>query len=344
MIVVTGAAGFIGSCMVGKLNNKGVKDLVMVDDFSKTEKHPNIANKIFLDQVDRRQFFSWLDKNAGEVEFIFHIGARTDTTEFNMAVFDELNLSYTKKIWNACSEYRIPMIYASSAATYGDGSLGYDDTDNNLIDQLQPLNPYGISKNEFDKWALRQAESPPRWYGLKFFNVFGPNEYHKGRMASVVFHAFNQVGKGTGGQVDKGTRGQGDRGTGGQGDGVVRLFRSHHQDYSDGGQLRDFIYVKDVLDVLWYLMQNPVESGIYNLGTGKSRTFLDLGNAVFKALDLSPAIEFIDTPADIRDKYQYFTEAKMDKLRATGYSKPFYTLEAAVTEYVQGYLVERIWY
>jgi ADP-L-glycero-D-manno-heptose 6-epimerase len=334
MIVVTGAAGFIGSCMVGKLNNKGFKDIIMVDDFSKTGKDPNISHKIHLERIERKVFFLWLAEHAKEVEFIFHIGARTDTTEFNMAIFDELNLNYSKKIWSMCSQHGIPLIYASSAATYGDGQLGYDDREPALSFSLQPLNPYGVSKNEFDKWALQQTIHPPRWYGLKFFNVFGPNEYHKGRMASVVFHAFNQVDKGTRGQVDKGTGGQ-------VGRGMVKLFRSHNPGYKDGEQLRDFIYVKDVIDVLFFLMQNQVESGIYNLGTGEARTFLDLANAVFTALDIPSSIEFIDTPADIRDKYQYFTEAKMEKLRAAGYAKPFYPLEAAITEYVQGYLVER---
>ena len=338
MIVVTGAAGFIGSCMVGKLNNKGFKDIVMVDDFSKTEKYPNIARKIYLEKIERTLFFSWLANHGREVEFIFHIGARTDTTEFNMAVFDELNLDYSKKIWNACCEYGIPMIYASSAATYGDGSLGYDDQDPGLISRLQPLNPYGVSKNEFDKWVLQQQGCPPRWYGLKFFNVFGPNEYHKGRMASVVFHAFRQADKWTGGQVDKWTGGQADRRTSGQGDGKVRLFRSHNPAYRDGEQLRDFIYVKDVISVLYFLMNHSSDSGIYNLGTGKARTFLDLVNAVFSAINLPPDIEFIDTPIDIRDKYQYFTQANMAKLRAIGYVKPFDSLEAGIEEYVQGYL------
>jgi len=316
MIIVTGAAGFIGSCMVGKLNQSGFSDIIIVDDFSKSSKFQNISQKQYREKVDRGMFFSWLDSNSNDIDFVFHIGARTDTTEFNMAVFDELNLNYTKKIWQACSESRIPLIYASSAATYGDGSLGYDDRDSNLPFSLQPLNPYGISKNDFDKWALQQEKTPPRWYGLKFFNVFGPNEYHKGRMASVVFHAFNQIRE----------------------SGSMRLFRSHHPRYTDGGQLRDFIYVKDVVDVLTFLMENRVESGIYNLGTGKSRTFLDLANAVFAALDHEPSIEFIDTPLDIRDKYQYYTEAKMDKLRETGFSKPFYSLESAVEEYVQKYL------
>jgi len=420
MIVVTGAAGFIGSCMVSKLNNKGFKDIVLVDDFSKIEKHPNIAHKRYLEKVERDVFFQWLPNHAKSVDFIFHIGARTDTTEFNMSVLDELNLHYTKAIWNACCEYEIPLVYASSAATYGDGQLGYGDQDPELSFHLQPLNPYGISKNEFDKWALQQTTAPPRWYGLKFFNVFGPNEYHKGRMASVVFHAFKQVNGGmsgmaekraggladkwTGEQADRRTSGQADRRTSGQADlwtsgqadwrtdkqadrwasepaekraggltdlrksgqadwrtdkqadlrtgeladrraadqhtGIVRLFRSHNPDYPDGGQLRDFIYVKDVIDVMYFLMNHTGGSGIYNLGTGKARTFLDLANSVFAALNLPPSIEFIDTPLDIRDKYQYFTEARMEKLRIAGYSKPFFTLEQAVEEYVQGYLVE----
>jgi ADP-L-glycero-D-manno-heptose 6-epimerase len=348
MIVVTGAAGFIGSCMVSKLNNKGFKDIVLVDDFSKTAKHPNIVHKSFREKVERSLFFHWLSIHGNKVDFIFHIGARTDTTEVNMAIFDELNLSYTKSVWNSCCEFGIPMVYASSAATYGDGLLGYNDEDPGLSFQLQPLNPYGISKNEFDKWALQQFQAPPRWYGLKFFNVFGPNEYHKDRMASVVFHAFNQANGGTGGQVnkwtrrrvDKGTSGQVNKGTGGQGNGVVRLFRSHNPDYRDGGQMRDFIYVKDVIDVMYFLMNHSGDSGIYNLGTGKARTFLDLVNAVFSALNLSTSIEFVDTPIDIRDKYQYFTEARMEKLRSAGYIKPFFSLEEAVEEYVQGYLLD----
>ncbi len=327
MIIVTGSAGFIGSCLVSKLNNKGIKDIILVDDFSNEIKNRNIRNKIYLEKVDRKVFFEWLKKNHLDVEFIFHMGARTDTTEFNMAIFNELNLNYTKTMWNACCEYRIPLIYASSAATYGDGKQGYDD-DPDLIPLLKPLNPYGVSKNEFDKWVLKQSHEPPFWFGIKFFNVFGPNEFHKGRMASVVFHAFNQA----------------DKRTGGQGDGVVRLFRSHNPDYTDGGQLRDFIYVKDVIDVLFFLMNHPSDSGIYNLGTGKVRTFLDLANAVFSALNLPPAIEFIDTPIDIRDKYQYYTEAKMEKLRTIGYSRSFYSLEVAVEEYIQGYLLDYSYY
>ena len=324
MIVVTGAAGFIGSCMVSKLNNKGFRDIILVDDFSRSDKDANTATKSFTGKVERNRFFPWLAGHAKEVDIIYHLGARTDTTEFNKAIFDELNLNYSKEIWKACCDYHIPLVYASSAATYGDGSLGYDDQDPALIFRLIPLNPYGNSKNDFDKWALQQQQAPPRWFGLKFFNVFGPNEYHKGRMASVVFHAFNQV---TGG-IEKNSKG------------VVRLFRSHNPAYRDGEQLRDFIYVKDVADVMYFLLEHPSGSGIYNLGTGKARTFLDLTKSVFSALNLEPAIEFIDTPADIRDKYQYFTEAKMEKLRSIGYSRPFYQLEAGIEEYVQGYLVD----
>jgi len=321
MIIVTGAAGFIGSCLVGKLNNKGIKDIVIVDDFSRIEKSNNFTHKVYREKVERKVFFDWLPAHANDIEFIFHIGARTDTAEFNMSVFEELNIGYSKSIWTFCTENSIPLIYASSAATYGDGSLGYDDN-HELVSRLQPLNPYGVSKNEFDKWVLQQLSCPPVWHGVKFFNVFGPNEYHKGRMASVVFHAFNHI----------------------RASGNVRLFRSHRPDYQDGKQLRDFIYVKDVIDVLYFMFEQRREPGIYNLGTGLARTFLDLVNSVFNAMEKEPSIEFIDTPADIRDKYQYFTEAKMDKLRLGGYLKPFRSLEDGITEYVQAYLQSTRYY
>lgn len=323
MIIVTGAAGFIGSCLVSKLNNKGFKDIVLVDDFTSVEKNKNLFNKIFLERVDRAVFFEWFKKHSREIQFIFHIGARTDTTEFNMKVFDELNLNYSKKIWDACSSGNIPLVYASSAATYGNGSLGYND-DHRVIPMLQPLNPYGVSKNEFDKWVLQQKVAPPYWYGLKFFNVYGPNEYHKGRMASVVFHTYNQA---TGSRKQEA--------------GTITLFRSHNPKYKDGEQLRDFIYIKDVLDVIWFLMNYKKDPGIYNLGTGKARTFLDLAGALFAALNKPAGIRFIDTPEDIREKYQYFTEANMKKFLSLGYSRPFYTLEKGIEEYVQGYLVDK---
>jgi len=353
MIIVTGAAGFIGSCMTGKLNNRGHKEIVLVDDFSRPDKEPNIARKIFTGKVERGVFFEWLDNHSKEVEFIVHLGARTDTTEFNMTVLEALNIDYSKKVWNACTRHGIPLLYASSAATYGDGSLGYDDTDPALSYRLEPLNPYGISKNEFDKWALQQEQAPPRWYGIKFFNVYGPNEYHKGRMASVVYHAFKQILDAGYWKSDKRFPSSGIQLPASsiqlpasriQHPASVRLFRSHRPEYPDGGQLRDFIYVKEVTDVLYFFMQHAAESGIYNLGTGRARTFLDLVTAVFAALDLPPSIEFIDTPADIRDKYQYFTEARMDKLRKAGYVKPFRTLEEGITEYVQGYLAEGGYY
>ncbi|MCX6233394.1 MAG: ADP-glyceromanno-heptose 6-epimerase [Bacteroidetes bacterium] len=321
MIIVTGAAGFIGSCLVNKLNNKGFKDIVLVDNFSSPVKLRNIQHKIYLLEVERMNFFLWLKEHHRDVDFIFHLGARTDTTEFNKAVFDELNLNYSKSVWKACVEFDIPLIYASSAATYGLGEHGYDDS-HSIVEKLKPLNPYGESKNEFDKWVLRQAHQPSYWSGIKFFNVYGPNEYHKGRMASVIFHAFNQV----------------------QQTGRVRLFRSHRPDYEDGKQLRDFIYVKDVVDVLYYLMKARPQPGLYNLGTGTARTFLDLARATFQSLDIKENIEFIDTPIDIRDKYQYFTEAKMDKLRSTGFDFPFYSLEAGIEEYVQGYLLQQAYY
>jgi ADP-L-glycero-D-manno-heptose 6-epimerase len=316
MIVITGAAGFIGSCLISKLNNKGIKDIILVDDFSREDKNRNILKKVFVTTVERAYYFEWFRQNNGHIEFVFHIGARTDTAEFNKSVFDELNTGYSKTVWNLCTEYNIPLIYASSAATYGDGSLGYDD-DPQLIPSLRPLNPYGVSKNDFDNWVLQQENHPPCWYGLKFFNVFGPNEYHKGRMASVAFHTFHQAVK----------------------TGRAKLFRSHNPDYGDGLQLRDFIYVKDIVDVIWFLMNHRDHSGIYNLGSGKARTFTDLVRGVFTALDKEAAIDFIDIPADIRDKYQYFTEASMTRLRAIGYDKSFTTLEAAVEEYVQGYLL-----
>lgn len=315
MIIITGAAGFIGSCLVAKLNQEGYYDLVLADRFGDPEKEKNLEGKRYTAKVERDAFFSWLKEHHTRVQFIFHIGARTDTTEFDSKLLNDLNLEYSKKIWNACIEYGLPLVYASSAATYGLGEQGYED-DHSIVEKLKPLNPYGESKNEFDKWALKQEKKPYFWTGLKFFNVYGPDEYHKGRMASVIFHAYNQIQK----------------------TGAMQLFRSHHPDFRDGEQMRDFVYVKDVTDVCFFLMHHRKDSGIYNLGSGKARTFLDLVNAVFEALQQEPCITFIDTPEDIRDKYQYFTEAKMDKLRSIGYNAPFYTLENGVKEYVQDYL------
>ena len=315
MIIITGAAGFIGSNILAKLNNENFKDIVLVDDFRNEEKNKNFLHKTFSEKVHRDIFFEWLSKNHKHVQFIIHIGARTDTAEFDTTVFDKLNLNYSKKIWKACVEYGLPLIYASSAATYGMGELGYKDN-HDIIENLKPLNPYGESKNDFDKWALKQDKKPYFWTGLKFFNVYGPNEYHKGRMASVIFHAFNQINKSN----------------------AMKLFRSHNPDYKDGEQLRDFVYVKDVVEVIYFLMHHRKDSGLYNLGTGKSRTFIDLTRNTFKAMNISEDISFIDTPEDIREKYQYFTEADMSKLRSIGYNKEFYSLEDGVDDYVRNYL------
>ena len=321
MIVVTGAAGFIGSCLVSHLNKSGYTNIVAVDDFSREDKNENLVGKTLTAKVPREGFIQWLKDYGDEVDFVFHIGARTDTAEFNKAIFDKLNLNYTKDVWNICSEMKIPLVYASSAATYGLGEFGYKD-DHSIVPKLKPLNPYGDSKNDFDKWMLQQDAQPPFWAGLKFFNVYGPNEYHKGRMASVIFHAFNQISK-----------------TGG-----MKLFRSHNPEYKDGEQLRDFVHVKDVVSVCLFLMENKPESAIYNLGSGKARTFLDLTKNTFKAMGKEENISFIDTPEDIRDKYQYFTEADMSKLIDAGYDKGFTSLEDGVKDYVTNYLIDGKYY
>jgi len=320
-IVVTGAAGFIGSCLVAFLNYRGYNNIIIVDDFSSDDKKPNYDKKKFIAKIERENFFEWLFQDKPRIDFVFHIGARTDTTEFDYAVHQRLNVEYSKKVWQYCTVHQIPLIYASSAATYGSGEFGYGD-DHAVIPSLHPLNPYGISKNEFDKWVLHQEDHPPLWIGLKFFNVYGPNEYHKGRMASVIFHSFNQIKK----------------------NGVVKLFKSHRPDFKDGQQLRDFVYVKDVIKVCFWLMQHQPASGIYNLGTGKARSFDDLVKATFKGLDLDAHIEYVDMPEDIRSTYQYFTEAKMQKLRSVGYMDEFYSLEKGVDDYVRNYLSHHKFY
>lgn len=314
-IAITGAAGFIGSKLAENLNEKGFGNLVLVDDFGNEQKAPNLKGRKYALKIHRDQFFNWLREHPGKVQYIFHLGARTDTTEMNYEIHKRLNLEYTKDLWEICYEQQLPLVYASSAATYGDGAFGYKDT-HDIVEQLQPLNPYGISKNEFDIWALQQKHHPPFWAGVKFFNVYGPNEYHKGRMASVIFHAYHQI-----------------RDTG-----SITLFRSHNPKYKDGEQLRDFIYVKDILNIVEWLMETQPESGLYNAGTGKARTFIDLARAVFHALGIPEDIRFRDTPEDIRDKYQYFTEADMQKIKNAGYDKSFYSLEEGVKDYIEQYL------
>jgi ADP-L-glycero-D-manno-heptose 6-epimerase len=321
MIVVTGAAGFIGSCLVKRLNDAGYKNLVLVDDFSKKEKEANLEGKDFVLQLERSVFIKWLDEFGSDITMIYHIGARTDTTEFNKEIFDELNVNYSKDVWKACVKHNINMVYASSAATYGLGEHGYEDN-HQLVERLTPLNPYGDSKNEFDKWVLEQYETPMFWAGLKFFNVYGPNEYHKGRMASVIFHAFNQI-------KEKGS---------------MKLFRSHNPDFKDGEQLRDFVYVKDVVEVCLFLMEEEPKNGIYNLGSGTARTFLDLAKNTFLGIGKEENIGFVDTPEDIRDKYQYYTKAEMAKLLGEGYNIDFHTLEEGVQDYVENYLMPHAYY
>jgi len=313
MIIVTGAAGFIASNLIKKLNSEGFKHIIAVDKFDRADKNKNLEDLIIQEKIDRDDFIDWLkNQDDKEIEFIFHLGARTDTTEFDTALLSKLNTEYTKKIWEKCIDMQIPLIYASSAATYGLGELGYED-DESKIPELKPLNPYGISKNEFDIWALQQEKKPFFWAGLKFFNVYGPREYHKGRMASVILHAYKQISE----------------------TGKMKLFRSHNPDYKDGEQIRDFVFVDDVVNVMIWLMHHRKNSGIYNLGSGKARTFLDLVKAVFKSMNKKEDISFIDTPEDIRDKYQYFTEAKMEKLKSIGYPHEFTDLESGVDAYIK---------
>jgi ADP-L-glycero-D-manno-heptose 6-epimerase len=312
MIVVTGAAGFIGSYLIKRLNQDNFNAIIAVDKFDNDAKNKNLVGLKIRERIDRDHFLPWLDQHYETIEFIFHIGARTDTAEFDTTLLNKLNTQYTKDIWTRCCRYQIPLVYASSAATYGLGEMGYDD-DESRIPLLKPLNPYGQSKQDFDVWALAQNDKPFFWAGLKFFNVYGPNEYHKGRMASVIWHAYNQIRK----------------------TGKMKLFKSHHPEFKDGEQMRDFVYVKDVVEVCMFLMHHRKNSGIYNLGSGKARTFVDLTKAVFNAVGKEEVIEFIDTPADIRDKYQYFTQANMNKLKSIGYTRTFATLEEGVFDYVK---------
>ncbi|MEA3460428.1 MAG: ADP-glyceromanno-heptose 6-epimerase [Bacteroidota bacterium] len=319
MIVVTGAAGFIGSNLIAGLNFSGYRDLLLVDDFTRPDRERNFTNKQFSALLDRKDLFSWIREHHPRVQMIVHLGARTDTTEFDWKVFLELNLDYSKELYNICIEFGLPLVYASSAATYGLGEHGYKDS-HELVPDLKPLNPYGRSKNEFDRWVLEQQEEPFFWAGLKFFNVYGPNEYHKGRMASVVFHTFKQI----------------------QETGGMKLFRSHHPDFGDGEQARDFIYVMDVVDVILFMMEKRPESGLYNVGTGLASTFLDFVKYTFKSMNRSENISFIDTPEDIREKYQYFTEADMHKLRQAGYDQGFTPLKEGVNDYVSNYLMKNL--
>lgn len=316
MIVVTGALGFIGSGFISMLNQLGYSNLIAVDDFYQWKKERNLEGKRVHDFVHRDLFLQHFDKMAPMVEAVFHIGARTDTISTDETIFNALNLDYTKSLWTICANHGIPFIYASSAATYGDGSLGFSD-DEGKLNQLKPLNAYAWSKHNFDLWALEQPVSPPYWYGLKFFNVYGPNEYHKGRMASVIWHASIQIKE----------------------KGKLSLFKSDRPEYADGGQLRDFIYVRDVLQMMWDISQVKPSSGIYNVGTGNARTFEDLGKAIFNAMDLKTSIEYIEMPSDLKGKYQYYTQADMNKWTSAGIPLPATSIEEGVNDYVRNYIL-----
>jgi len=317
MIVVTGALGFIGSALLGELERRGYGELIAVDNFNDSNKFQNLEGKNILQKIDRNEFIQWLELHGNQVQFIFHIGARTKTNEFDWDVLNQLNVNYSKSIWNLCVQWNIPLVYASSAATYGNGEQGFSDDPSN-IHLLKPMNPYGESKHIFDLWMMEQTKTPPFWSGFKFFNVFGPNEYHKGRMASVVFHAFNQIRE----------------------HGFVSLFKSYQSEYNHGEQKRDFIYVKDVLNVLIYEMETRKSSGLFNLGTGKAHTFLELAHSVFDALGIEPKISYIEMPEDIRNNYQYFTQADETRLINSGYNLGFSEFNLAVKDYVQEYLMK----
>jgi ADP-L-glycero-D-manno-heptose 6-epimerase len=307
--------GFIGSGFVSYLNQLGHQDLVVVDDFYQWKKEKNLEGKRVYEWVHRDLFIAYFEKVASQVEAVFHLGARTDTISDDVKIFEKLNVQYSKDIWNICTHYSIPLIYASSAATYGDGSLGFKDDEESLIN-LKPLNAYARSKHEFDLWAMAQQSTPPYWYGLKFFNVFGPNEGHKGRMASVVYHGWLQIRE----------------------TGQLKLFKSYRPEFKDGGQQRDFIYVRDVHEMTWIIFDKKPQSGIYNVGTGIARTFEELGNASFAALNLPSNIEYIEMPFDLKNKYQYFTQADMSKWKKAGLTLPATPLETGVNQYIQQFL------
>ena len=316
MIIVTGGAGFIGSCVVRTLNDEGRDDIVIVDNIAETDKWMNMRNKRYIKYVHKSKFLEELPTYEN-VEAIIHMGAQSSTTERNFDYLWENNFEYTKALWNYCAEKQISFIYASSAATYGDGNLGLSDRMD--IDQLRPLNGYGYSKQLFDLWVKHQAQVFPRQHvGLKFFNVYGPNEYFKGSMASMVFHGFNQIVQ----------------------DGEIRLFKSCNPNYEDGGQWRDFVYVKDICSVILFLLRNQNIKGLFNVGTGRAQSFRELAEATFRALGKEPNIRYIDMPEKLRGKYQYYTQADMTQLAGVGYPRDFMDVETGVRDYVQIHLTK----
>jgi ADP-L-glycero-D-manno-heptose 6-epimerase len=316
MIIVTGGAGFIGSAFIWKLNAEGIDDILIVDELGQTEKWKNLVNRRYVEYIHKDVFLRMIcnEQVPFKPRAIFHMGACSSTTERNADYLMDNNYHYTCRLAEWALTQEVRFIYASSAATYGDGSQGFSD-ENSATATLRPINMYGYSKQLFDLWTLRfKAEN--KVVGIKFFNVFGPNEYHKGDMRSVVHKAFEQI-----------------RDTG-----KVRLFKSYKHEYIDGGQMRDFVYIKDCVEIMWWLFEHPEVNGIFNLGTGQARTWNDLIHAVFSAMNLEPRIEYFDMPPEIRNQYQYFTEAKMEKLRATACPDTFRPLEAAVHDYVVNYL------
>lgn len=320
MILVTGAAGFIGSVIVKQLNDLGLEDIIICDNFESQDKWKNLRGLKFNSFIQVQDLFDhpiWKGKSS--LKAIYHMGACSDTTEMNMDFLYKNNTLFTNKLLSLAATKNIPIVYASSAATYGAGESGYSD-DHEGISGLRPLNKYGYSKQLSDEWILKQKKKPNVWFGVKFFNVFGPHEYHKGKMSSVVYQAFNQI----------------------HDVGEVKLFKSHRPDFGDGEQLRDFVYVKDVVRAMIALIENgkkrPEISGIYNLGTGEARTFYDLVKATFESLDLRPKIHFIDMPEELRNQYQYFTQANMKKLKKALPKFKFMKLEDAIDDYVRNHL------
>lgn len=315
MYVVTGGAGFIGSCIVRQLNEAGIEDIIIVDNIAQTEKWMNLRNKKFLKYVHRSQFLQELS-TYDNITHIIHMGACSATTERDFDYLWTNNVEYTRTLWKYAAAHSISFIYASSAATYGDGTLGFDDRMD--IDVLRPLNGYGYSKQVFDQWAKKQDEAhcPAQHVGLKFFNVYGPNEYNKGSMASMIYHGYKQIKE----------------------SGEISLFKSYNSEYEDGDQTRDFVYVKDVANVIIWLIKHTEISGLFNVGTGHAQTFRELAEATFHALGLEPNIKYIDMPGHLREKYQYYTQAEMGKLRAAGYNGEFRDLETGAQDYVQIHL------
>lgn len=322
MILITGAAGFIGSCLLQYFNEQGLENIILVDKFTDVAKEKNWKQKKFKHLVDRELLLDWLHENKPNIGFLIHLGARTNATESDHTVLEELNIEYSEDIWNYCTAYNIPLIYASSAATYGNGELGYND-DDTMLGDLKPQTGYAISKNTFDKWAIQQINTPPVWAGLKFFDVYGPNEYHKKHVHSEVLNIWAQAEK----------------------SGCVKLFKSNSNGLKDGEQAHDFIYVKDVVKLVWWMFDSmrsgiwkPGLNGIYNVGTGKSRTLNDLAATIFSMLHKQPSITYVEPPPALKNSYPDISEASMVKLKHAGYHAGFVSLEEGVADYVKNYL------